>query len=139
MSGYLVNVSGLVPLVLDLRITQTTRNVGQVDPTLVLMDTFITLTIYSDMSINETYTDKIRKCRVDYNNNPPNVISFMFAITSTSGRIHSSIVYLLFLQVHRTTDRFFSAQLQEFSSCNIFVSSSTTTERRSPRSSNPRL
>ncbi len=53
-------------------------------------------------------TDKIRKYGVDYNNNPVNVISFMTGITSTSGRIHSEFVRLLFLQVHRETDRFFS-------------------------------
>jgi hypothetical protein len=52
---------------------------------------------------------KIRKYRADYNNNPPNAISFMTAITRTSGRIHSEFVRLLFLQTHRKTDRFFAA------------------------------
>ena len=36
-------------------------------------------------------------------------VSFMPAITSTSGRLHSEFVRLLFLQVHRETDRFFAA------------------------------
>ncbi len=40
-----------------------------------------------DRSINEAVTDKIRKYRSDYNNNPSSVVSFMSAIVSTSGRI----------------------------------------------------
>jgi hypothetical protein len=37
---------------------------------------------------NETVTDKIRKYRSDYNNNPPDTVSFMTAMSSTSGRLH---------------------------------------------------
>ena len=37
------------------------------------------------------------------------LISFMPAIASTSGRLHSEFVRLLFLQAHRETDRFFAA------------------------------
>ncbi len=33
----------------------------------------------------------------------------MPAIASTSGRLHSEFVRLLFLQTHRETDRFFAA------------------------------
>jgi hypothetical protein len=62
-----------------------------------------------DRSLNEAAADKIRKYRADYSNNPPNAISFMPAIGSTSGRIHSEFVRLLFLQAHRETDRFFEA------------------------------
>jgi hypothetical protein len=61
-----------------------------------------------DRSLNETVVDKIRKYRSDYNNNPPNAISFMPAITGTSGRLHGEFVRLLFLQDHRETDRFFA-------------------------------
>jgi hypothetical protein len=61
-----------------------------------------------DGSLNETATDKIRTYRTDYKNNPPNSTSFMPAILSTSGRIHSEFVRLLFLQDHRETDRFFA-------------------------------
>jgi hypothetical protein len=39
----------------------------------------------------------------------PNTVSFMPAIDSTSGRLHSEFVRLLFLQVHRETDRLFAA------------------------------
>ena len=45
----------------------------------------------------------------DYNNNPPNAISFIPAIASTSGRLHSEFIRILFLQAHRETDRFFAA------------------------------
>ena len=60
-------------------------------------------------SLNEVTANKIRKYRADYNNRPPNAISFMPAIASTSGRLHSEFVRLLFLQAHRETDRFFAA------------------------------
>ena len=39
----------------------------------------------------------------------PNAKSFMTAVTSTSGRLHSEFVRLLFLQAHRETDRFFAS------------------------------
>ena len=42
-----------------------------------------------DKSLNEAAADKIRKYRADYNNRPPTSISFMTAIASTSGRLHS--------------------------------------------------
>ena len=62
-----------------------------------------------DRSLNETATDKILKYRDDYNNNPPHAVAFMPAIASTSGRLHSEFIRLLFLQSHRETDRFFAA------------------------------
>ena len=43
-----------------------------------------------------TPADEIRKYRTDYNNNPPNTVSFMPPIDSTSGRLHSEFVRLLF-------------------------------------------
>ncbi len=44
----------------------------------------------------------------DYNNRPSSAVSFMPAIASTSGRLHSEFVRILFLQAHRETDRFFA-------------------------------
>jgi hypothetical protein len=41
--------------------------------------------------------------------NPPNTVSFTPATPSTSGRLHSEFVRLLFLQDHRETDCFFAA------------------------------
>jgi len=105
--GYLANAAGPVPLVLDLRIAHD-RFGSSSDPTL-------NGTLHYpnpndiDRSLNEAAADKIRKYRADYNNNPPNVISFMPAIASTSGRLHSEFIRLLFLQAHRETDRFFAA------------------------------
>ena len=61
-----------------------------------------------DRSLNEVAADKIRKYRADYNYNPPTSISFIPSIVSTSGRLHSEFVLLLFLQTHRETDRFFA-------------------------------
>jgi hypothetical protein len=62
-----------------------------------------------DRSINEAVVHTIRKYRVDYNNNPPSAVSFIPTIPSTSGRLHSEFIRLLFLQTHRETDRFFAA------------------------------
>ena len=62
-----------------------------------------------DKSLNDAAADKIRKYRADYNSNPLNAISFVPAITSTSDRLHSEFIRLLFLQDHRETDRFFAA------------------------------
>jgi hypothetical protein len=62
-----------------------------------------------DQLLNDTAADKIRKYRGDYNDNPPSPVSFISDIVSTSGRLHSEFVRLLFLQDHRETDRFFAA------------------------------
>ena len=72
-----------------------------------------------DRSLNEAAADKIRKYRADYNNNPPNAISFMPAIASTSGRLHSEFIRLLFLQAHRETDRFFAASGVQLAQSNM--------------------
>ena len=92
-----------MPLVLDLRIAHE-RFGSSSDPTL---NGHLHYPDDIDRSLNEAAADKIRKYRADYNNNPPNAISFMTAIPSTSGRLHSEFVCLLFLQTHRETDRFF--------------------------------
>jgi hypothetical protein len=42
----------------------------------------------------------LRKYRVDYNDNPPVSVAFIPTIASTSGRLHSEFVRLLFLQAH---------------------------------------
>ena len=52
--------------------------------------------------------DKIRKYRVDDNNNAPSCVSLMSVIASTSVRLHSEFVRFLFLQPHRETDHFFT-------------------------------
>ena len=92
-------------LVLDLRIAHD-RVGSSTDPTL---NGHLRYPNKLDQSLNDAAADKIRKYRADYNNNPPSVVSFMPAIASTSGRLHSEFVRLLFLQGHRETDRFFAA------------------------------
>ncbi len=113
------NEADPVPLVLDLRIAHD-RVGSSTDPTL---NGHLRYPNNLDQSLNDTSADKIRKYRTDYNNRPPSVVSFIPAISSTSGRLHSEFVRLLFLQAHRETDRFL--QLQEFCQCNQTVDSST--------------
>jgi hypothetical protein len=92
-----------VCLVIDLRITHE-RWGSSSDPSI---NGHLHYPNDTDRSLNETVVGKIRKYRVEYNNNLPNVISFMTDITSTSGRLHSDFVGPLFLQVHREIDDFF--------------------------------
>jgi hypothetical protein len=106
LAGYLANESGPVPLVLDLRITHDLRVGSSTDPTL---NGHLRYPDNLNQSLNDAAADKIRKYRADYNNRSPSVVSFMTAIASTSGRLHSEFVRLLFLQAHRETDLFFAA------------------------------
>jgi hypothetical protein len=112
LAGYLANATGPVPLVLDLRIVHD-RVGSSTDPTL---NGHLKYPNNLDQSLNDAAADKIRKYRADYNNNPPSVVSFMPAIASTYGRLHSEFVRLLFLQTHRETDRFFASIFRYFSS-----------------------
>ncbi len=105
--GYLDNITGPVPLVSDLRISHD-RLGSSSDPTLNGTSHYPNPNDI-DKSLNDTAADKIRKYHTDYYNNPPNVISFMSAIASTSDRLHSEFIRLLFLQAHRETDNFFAA------------------------------
>ncbi len=75
-----------------------------------------------DQSLNDVASDKVRKYRADNNNRPPSPVSFIPAISNTSGRLHSEFVRLLFLQAHRETDRFFEASgvLSEQSDCGLY-------------------
>ncbi len=121
--GFLANAAGPLPLVLDLRIAHD-RFGSSSDPNL---NGKIHYPNDIDRSLNETAAEKIRIYRADYNNNPPNSVSFMPVIVSTSGRLHSEFIRLLFLQAHRETDRFFEASgHQEFSFRNQPVGDSST-------------
>jgi hypothetical protein len=93
-----------MPLVLDLRITH--EHVGRSSD--LSLNGNLRYPNDNDRSLNEAGTDKILKYRTDYNNNPPPTVAFMPAIASTSGRLHSEFIGLLFLQAHRETDRFFA-------------------------------
>jgi hypothetical protein len=105
LSGYLTNAAGPVPLVLDLQIVHD-RVGSSADPSL---NGHLKYPNNVDQSLNDAAADKIRKYCADYNNRPPSVVSFMPAIASTSERLHSEFVRLLFLQAHRETYRFFAA------------------------------
>jgi hypothetical protein len=94
------------------------------------MENYITLQDI-DKSLNEAATDKIRKYRGDYNNNPPNSISFIPGIPSTSDRLNSEFIRLLFLQTHWETDRFLEASGVQ--STNLIVGISTSVTRLSLR------
>jgi hypothetical protein len=105
LTGYLTNTVDTVTLVLDLHITHD-RVGSSTDPTL---NRQLRYPNNLDQSLNDTVTDKVCIYRSDYNMNPPTTVSFMPAIVSTSGRLHSEFVRLLFLQAYRETDRFFVA------------------------------
>jgi hypothetical protein len=105
LEAFLANTVDPVPLVLDLRIDHD-RFGSSSDPSL---NGHLHYPNDIDKSLNEAASDKIRKYRADYNNNPPSVVSFMTAIAVTSGRIHSEFIRLLILQAHRQTDLFFAA------------------------------
>ncbi len=96
-----------MPLVLDLRIAHDRFGSGSDSS----IDGRLHYPNDLDGPLNETAADNIRQYRADYNDRPSDLysISFMPAIASTSGRLHSELVRLLFLQAHRETDRFFAA------------------------------
>jgi hypothetical protein len=100
-----VNETGPVPLVMDLRIGHD-RFGSCSDPSL---NGNLHYPHNIDRSLIEATDDKIRKYRTDYNNNLTHIVSFMTSIASTSRRLHSDFVRLLFLQTHRETDHFFAA------------------------------
>ncbi len=131
LAGYLANAAGPVPLVLDLRIAHG-RFGSSSDPSI---NGHLHYPNDLDRSLNEA-ADKIRQYRADYNNRPSNPISFMPAIASTSGRLHSELVRLLFLQAHRENDRFFAAPGVQLAQSP--VASSTSAAHPSPHSSSLR-
>jgi hypothetical protein len=125
-----IELAGYLALVLDLRIAHD-RVGSSTDPTL---NGHLKYPNNLDQSLNDEAADKIRKCRTDYNNSPPSAVSFMSAIASTSGRLHSEFVRLLFLQALTAF-----LQLQEFSLRKPTVDSSTSDARLSHSSSREKL
>ena len=83
--SYLVNETDPVPLVLDLHIVHD-RFGSSSDPSI---NGHLHYPNDIDRSLNEVVTDKIRKYRGDYNNNPPSSVAFIPTIASTCGRLHS--------------------------------------------------
>ena len=73
LTGYLVETTGPVSLVLDLRIAHD-RWGSSSDPSI---NGHLHYPNDIDRSLNEAAADKIGKHRADYNNRPPTSISFM--------------------------------------------------------------
>jgi hypothetical protein len=94
LAGYLTNAAGPVSLVMDLHIAHD-RVGSSTDPT---FNGHLRYPNNLDNPLNDTSTDKIRKYRAVYNNNPPSVVSFMSAFSCTSGRLHREFIRLLSLQ-----------------------------------------
>ena len=82
LGGYLSNVAGPVPLVLDLRFTHD-RVDSSDDP---VLNGHLRDPNNLDQSLNDTSGDKICRYRVDYNNYGPRGVGFMSDIACTSGR-----------------------------------------------------
>ncbi len=93
MTDYLENATGPVSLVMDFRIDHDDRFGSIGDPSL---------------NGHLHYTN-------DIDHRSSNVITFMPVIGSTSGRLHSEFVRLLFLQSHLETDSFFADSGVQFS------------------------
>jgi hypothetical protein len=103
--GYLANAAGPASLVLDLRVPHD-RVDSSADPNLI---GHLRYPNNLDQSLNDTTPDELRKYRADCIFNPSRGVGFMPSIASTSGRLHSEFIRILFLQDHRETDRFFSS------------------------------
>ena len=84
-----------------------------------------------DRTMKESTTDKGMEYLTDYNNRPSHVIVFIPTITSTSGRLHSEFVLLLFLQTDRETERFLGTSGVQVSQTSLHFES----DRRGDRSS----
>jgi hypothetical protein len=101
-------------------------SVREVGLTLVLMDTYITRMMWTGHYMRVLLTK--------YEHTVQSIISIPLTlppdVASTSGRLHSDFVRLLFLQAHRELTAFL--QLQEFSLHNLPVDLSTTAVQRSP-------
>ncbi len=94
LAAYLNNAADPVPLMLDLRIVHDCFGSSS-DPSL---NGHLHYPNDIDKSLNEAASVDKTKYRADYNSNPPVAVAFMSAIASTSGRLHSEFVRLLFLQ-----------------------------------------
>ena len=121
------NTVGPVSLVMDLRIAHECLGSSS-NPSL---NDHLQYPGDIDRTLNEVADDKNLQYRADYNNRHSHSTSFMSAIASTSGCLHSEFVCLLFLQPHKETDRFLPAsgvQLKQ---------TSTFTTRCSPHNGSP--
>jgi hypothetical protein len=123
LSVYLPNVSDPVSSVLDLHITHDRfgrTSVTTSDPTL---NGNLHYPTDIDRSLNEATADKIRKYLSDYNNNPPNPISFyLLLLVRLEGYMVNLYAFYSYSLIGKLTA---FLQLQEFSLRNIPVDTST--------------
>jgi hypothetical protein len=130
LAGYLPNTSDPVSLVLDLRLDHD-RWDSSPDPNL---NGNLHYPNDKDRSLIEAAADKIRKYRSDYNNRPPNPISFMFLLLV---RLGGYIANLYVFDSYRLIGKLTAfLQFQEFIFRNLTVDTSTSAARRSLISSN---
>jgi len=93
-----------------------------------------------DRSLNEDPTNKIRKYRSDYNNNPPNFISFIPVIIKLLVRLGGYIVNLYDFYFYKLIGKLTAfLHLQELNLHYQTVDFSTTSEGRSRTTWNQRL
>ncbi len=126
LAGYLANAADPVPLVLDLRIAHE-RWGSSSDPTL---NGNLHCPNDIDRSLNDDATDKIRKYRAVYNNNPSHAIGFFqLLLVRLGGYIVNLCAFYSYKLIGKLTA---FLQLQEFSLRNLPVDSSTSAARCSP-------
>ena len=102
---YLADAAGHRSIVTDLRITHD-RHGSSAQPHLNGRLCY-TDPRKVDQVLEDGAREKIREYRADYANNRG--ISFLPMVASTSGRVHSELARLLFLQAHRETTKYFEA------------------------------
>ncbi len=130
LTGYLVIAVGPVSLVLDLHIGHEGWGSSS-DPSI---NGHLHYPNDIDGSLKETATDKIRKYRADYNNNPPTLPPLYLLLLV---RLRVYIVNWCALYSYRLIGKLTAfLQLQEFSLHNPTVASSTTDTWSSPYTSN---
>ena len=88
------DAAGSVPLVLDPRIAH--ERWGSSSKPLLNGQLRYPRPDDIDRPLNKAAADKIRDYRVHYTCHPPNSISFMPAVASTSGRLHCELVRIFF-------------------------------------------
>jgi len=105
LAGYLANVAGPVPSVLDLRIAHE-RSGSSSDPSI---NGRLHYPNDVDRSLNEAAADKLENIALTVITIRPTLSPLCLLMLGRLGRLHSEFVRLLFLRAHRETDRFLAA------------------------------
>ena len=105
LAGYLANVAGPVPSVLDLRIAHE-RSGSSSDPSI---NGRLHYPNDVDRSLNEAAADKLENIALTVITIPLTLSPLCLLMLVRLGRLPSEFVRLLFLRAHRETDRFLAA------------------------------